>query len=1017
MSARDLNHTAAVGLLCLSLLAAACDREPPTSAGVTGLSISGQILIGGQPGPNVDLRLFGDFEATATTDSLGNYQFTDLVTGIYAVRPVRSGFDFSPDDLELELERSSVIGQDFTMIPETPWLLIDKEEVDFGAVEIGDSRTLMIGLSNLGKKQLTVTSLISSNPVFKIANSPVVVPRDSLVYVEIIFSPTAAPLVSATITISSDDPASPQKTVSVTGRGLAGGSAQIVVTPGQLGFPAVRVGSSVSLKLTITNPGTDILHIDSVLSSHLAFRVNLPANALAFGRSLELGVTFVPTDTGSISGQLRISTDAVNSPKVSVLLSGTAISSLPSSIVLEPEAVDFGEVFRDSLSSLPLKVSNTGDDSLVITALRINTGASFSTAFSGGTVIAPGESREFTVRFSSSSLGQFRGSMTIFHSDEEREDIIVPLSASVVDVPPEFIRLSPDTVRFDSIGVGAESIQQLWIVNPNSVPLSVWAFQLPDSTFSVAVDSIPVPPGDSIPLVIRFSPQAEGSFSGRLTMQTNVVGSPSLTVPVAGKSYQSVTGDISLTDTRIDFGTQALGSVAVANVTVSNDGGNRLAIRSVGTTNSIFVVTSSPDTIPANQGGTITLEFRPTTVGLFAADLLISSSAPDNPTVKVTLLGGGVDTSATGTALLTLSTRLVDVGQVVQGLTGTSLLNIGNIGKDTLRVSGFSLSHEEFSVSPPQLQVPPGSELAVTVGFAPTVSGEVSGTLVLFSNDQLRSTDTIQVKGVGVTEGGVIEDREKFIQGGSFLMGFAGEEGPVRQVTMSSFYMDAFEVTNELYQDFVDQGGYNTQAYWSDEGWNWRLTGTDYGFDSQNPRPRYWADSGAVPWEADQYSSRPNSPVVGVSWYEAEAYARFRAKALPTEAQWEYAARGSQGRIYPWGDIWFGDRANHGQLRSPYYDESDGDRYTSSISAFPQGQTPTGLFGMAGNVMEWIADWFGPYDTAGTNNPTGPSAGLERVLRGGSWQGSNDLARGFHRNKSLPRLRYPDGGIRLVRNF
>jgi sulfatase modifying factor 1 len=96
---------------------------------------------------------------------------------------------------------------------------------------------------------------------------------------------------------------------------------------------------------------------------------------------------------------------------------------------------------------------------------------------------------------------------------------------------------------------------------------------------------------------------------------------------------------------------------------------------------------------------------------------------------------------------------------------------------------------------------------------------------------------------------------------------------------------------------------------------------------------------------------------------------------------------------------------------------SDGYKYTAPISAFPQGQTPTGIFSLAGNVMEWIADWFGPYDTAQTINPVGPASGLERVLRGGSWAGSTDFSRGFHRNSSQPKIRYRDGGIRLVRNF
>ena len=156
---------------------------------------------------------------------------------------------------------------------------------------------------------------------------------------------------------------------------------------------------------------------------------------------------------------------------------------------------------------------------------------------------------------------------------------------------------------------------------------------------------------------------------------------------------------------------------------------------------------------------------------------------------------------------------------------------------------------------------------------------------------------------------------------------------------------------------------------------------------------------------------------MGVSWYEAAAYARYRGKQLPTEAQWEYAARGQAGRIYPWGDQDTPALSNHGQSRSPYYDISDGFRETAPVGSFPGGATPEKIYDLAGNVMEWCRDWYDDYNPAETFNPSGPSTGLERVIRGGSWRGSMLFIRGFHRNRSTQNIRYQDGGIRLVRNF
>ena len=129
---------------------------------------------------------------------------------------------------------------------------------------------------------------------------------------------------------------------------------------------------------------------------------------------------------------------------------------------------------------------------------------------------------------------------------------------------------------------------------------------------------------------------------------------------------------------------------------------------------------------------------------------------------------------------------------------------------------------------------------------------------------------------------------------------------------------------------------------------------------------------------------------MGVNWYEAYAYARFREKTLPTEAQWEYAARGEEGRIYPWGNTWFGDLLNHGKSRSMYYDESDGFKYAAPVGSFPLGAVPEpeNIYDLAGNVFEWCLDWYAQYDRQDVFNPQGPAVGEKKVIRGGSWRGS-----------------------------
>jgi len=129
--------------------------------------------------------------------------------------------------------------------------------------------------------------------------------------------------------------------------------------------------------------------------------------------------------------------------------------------------------------------------------------------------------------------------------------------------------------------------------------------------------------------------------------------------------------------------------------------------------------------------------------------------------------------------------------------------------------------------------------------------------------------------------------------------------------------------------------------------------------------------------ESPDWGWRNDNPIVNVSWEDATAYAIWAGVALPTEAEWEKAARGIDGRLYPWGNTWDGKKCNY----------FHGPRQTTPVWSYPEGTSPYGTLDMAGNVWEWCADWYDPeyYINASTLNPTGPTTGSTRVLRGGSW--------------------------------
>jgi formylglycine-generating enzyme len=242
------------------------------------------------------------------------------------------------------------------------------------------------------------------------------------------------------------------------------------------------------------------------------------------------------------------------------------------------------------------------------------------------------------------------------------------------------------------------------------------------------------------------------------------------------------------------------------------------------------------------------------------------------------------------------------------------------------------------------------------------------------------------------------------LPGGSFLMGTdytrgfpADGEGPVRSVSLSPFAIDTFPVTNAAFAAFVEATNYRTEA---------EVFGWSFVFWSHIPAERFddlvedtaaytpwWCKVPGATWNQPEgpgsnVEDRQKHPVVHVSWNDASAYAAWASMALPSEAQWEYAARGGlEQKLYPWGDeltpagkhlcnIWQGEFPREDTAE-------DGYAGTCPVDSFPPNGY--GLYSFTGNVWEWCADWFDTRFASPAHDPLGPSAGQSKVMKGGSF--------------------------------
>lgn len=212
---------------------------------------------------------------------------------------------------------------------------------------------------------------------------------------------------------------------------------------------------------------------------------------------------------------------------------------------------------------------------------------------------------------------------------------------------------------------------------------------------------------------------------------------------------------------------------------------------------------------------------------------------------------------------------------------------------------------------------------------------------------------------------------------GAFLCGDEKESVRIEH----DFLIDVSPVTNEAYNRFLEAGGYEMHEYWSDEGRRW--------MESHNIcAPAYWFEYKHM--NADH-------AVVGISYFEAEAFANWAGKRLPTEQEWEKAARGTDGRVYPWGDAFDPECCNHA---SGFFKTRLG--MTTSVFKYFNGRSPYGCYDIVGNVWEWCANW---YDHDQNH----------RVIRGGPWTINPSLVGCAYRLRLRPSAQYYSVGLRCAR--
>ena len=246
------------------------------------------------------------------------------------------------------------------------------------------------------------------------------------------------------------------------------------------------------------------------------------------------------------------------------------------------------------------------------------------------------------------------------------------------------------------------------------------------------------------------------------------------------------------------------------------------------------------------------------------------------------------------------------------------------------------------------------------------------------------------------------------VPAGTFIMGSDADmpnEAPVHEIYLDAYYIGKTEVTNaEYYPFWLENGGAGSEH-----------TPISYGGERviQGMNSIY-SEIKFGTWP-DIAKTKPNHSVIGVSWHSAVAYAAWRGMRLPTEAEWEKASRGTNARRWPWGNT-FKQRINDTTTHANVWSQSGA--HLQPVASYPTGASPYGVQDMAGNVWEWVADWYSEtyYHHSPDRNPKGPVVGSRRVVRGGSWLNRELLARCSTRIGQYPEIGTSFIGFRLAKD-
>jgi HYDIN/CFA65/VesB family protein/centrosomal CEP192-like protein/ASPM-SPD-2-Hydin domain-containing protein len=506
--------------------------------------------------------------------------------------------------------------------------------LSLGNVQVGTSQTQQVTITNSGGTSATISQATTTGTGFSTSGLalPLTLAAGQSQSFNVTFAPQVAGSVSGSISLSSDA-TNPTLSILLSATAVTPGS--LVSNPSSLSFGNVQTGTTQTLSATLTNSGGTSVTISQASASGSGYTLSglsLPTT-LSAGQSKTFSVQFAPQTSGSVSGNVAITSDASN-PTLSVPLSGSGVT--PGTLGASPSSLSFGTVLVGNNSSLQETLTNTGGSSVTISQANVS-GSGFSVSGVPAT-LAAGQSANFNVTFAPQSGGAVSGSVSIV-SNASNSTLKITLSGT--GATPGVLSASSQTLSFGNVQVSGSTTQSETLTNTGGTTVTVSQANVSGgSGFSITGLNLPLTliAGQSFTFGATFAPASAGSVTGTISLTSDASNS-TLTISLSGTG--TVPGQLSVSPSTLDFSSVVIGQSKNMTATLSATGSN-VTVSSASASTSEFTLSgvSFPFTITAGQSKPVTVTFTPQSSGTASATISFASNASNSPTSE-SLTGNG----------------------------------------------------------------------------------------------------------------------------------------------------------------------------------------------------------------------------------------------------------------------------------------------------------------------------------------------------------------------------------------